>query len=98
MRSPGPLAYLAAYSCAVVFHVAHNALQALGGPQMQIVSVFALLAPLYVMAKDARRRAIAAGETPDNHVMGDLHMLTLALATWFIGSSVMFAWAMGLGD
>ena len=54
-------AYIAAYACAVVFHVAHNSLQIILGPAMQIVTVFTLLAPLYVTAKVARRRAAIEG-------------------------------------
>src|SRR5687768_14359501 len=57
LRRPGLGAYLSAFGCVVVFHIAHNSLQAVRGPETQIITVFALLAPLYVMSKTARRWA-----------------------------------------
>jgi hypothetical protein len=94
LRRPGAFAYLAAYSIAVAVHVAHNTLQEIVGARMQIVTAFALLAPLYATARYARRRALAAGEIPDTRVIGDLHMLAISMATWFMASSVLFAWSL----
>jgi hypothetical protein len=99
---PMPGAYLAAFSCAVFFHVEHNALQAIVGPVMQIVTVFALLAPLYGMAKIARRWAAKDGSpdgstarwASDRQLVGDLHILTVSFATLFLAASVLFSWAM----
>jgi RsiW-degrading membrane proteinase PrsW (M82 family) len=95
-RKPMIGAALAAYACAVVFHVAHNSLQVLIGPAMQIVTVFTLLAPLYMMAKVARRRAAAEGAPDGGQLVGDLHILTVSLATLFLAVSVAFSWALGI--
>jgi RsiW-degrading membrane proteinase PrsW (M82 family) len=94
-RRPGIGAYLAAYCCAVVFHIAHNSLQDVLGPSTQIITVFAMLAPLYVMSKTARRWAEAQGEPEELPFIGDLHLLMISLATWLLATSVAFAWAMG---
>lgn len=95
-RGPTLGSAAAAFSCAVVFHVTHNALQAIVGPIMQIVTVFALLAPLYLMARVARRRAAVAEGAPDGgQLVGDLHLLTFALAVGFLAMSLIFSWVMG---
>src|SRR2546423_263857 len=99
MRQPGFGAYAAAFGCAVIFHVAHNALQTPPlGAKMQVAMPFALLAPLYVMAKMARRRAALAGGPPedDTVLVGDLHIMTISVATLLLGASVTFSWAMGI--
>jgi hypothetical protein len=95
LRRPGLGAIVAAYCCAVVFHIGHNSLQAVLGPATQIISVFAMLAPLYVMSKSARRRAEAQGEPPELPFIGDLHLLMISLSTMFLATSLAFAWAMG---
>jgi hypothetical protein len=89
-------AYLSAYAAAVVFHILHNSLQAVIGPAIQIVSVFALLAPLYLMSKSARRHSEAMGEPLALPFIGDLHLLILSMSTLFLSVSLLFSWAMGL--
>jgi hypothetical protein len=64
---------------------------------MQIVTVFTLLAPLYVMAKLARQRAAAEGSPDGGQLVGDLHILTVSFATFFLAVSVAFSWALGVG-
>jgi hypothetical protein len=97
MRRPGIGAYAAAFAIAVIFHGLHNALQARFGAKMQIILPFALLAPLYVMAKNARRRAAIAGSPEDETILvGDLHLLTISIATLLLGASVTFAWSFAL--
>lgn len=95
-RKPGRGAYAAAFACGVVFHQLHNALQIRFGPITQILTVFAFLAPLYLMARITRKRLVADGNVEDTQVFGDLHLLTISLATMFIGGGVVFSWAMGL--
>jgi len=95
-RRPGAGAFAAAFACAVVFHVAHNSLQIIVGKEMQIVSAFGLLGPMYVMAKHARRRAAAEGSPDSGQLLGDLHLLTISLATLFLAASIAFSWAMGM--
>ena len=86
----------AAFACAVVFHVTHNALQAILGPMMQIATVFALLAPLYLMAKHARKRAAAEGSPDGGQLVGDLHLLTFCLSVGFLAISLLFSWVLGI--
>lgn len=95
-RRPELTAYLAAFACAAVFHIAHNALQLVIGPAMQILSVFALLAPLYYMSRSARKRSEAMGQPQELPFIGDLHLLVLSMATLFLSSSMLFYLAMGL--
>jgi RsiW-degrading membrane proteinase PrsW (M82 family) len=95
LRRPGVGAYVSAFGCVVVFHIVHNSLQEVFGPKTQIITVFALLAPLYVMSKTARRWAEAQGEPRDLPFIGDLHLLMISLSTMFLATSVAFAWAMG---
>ena len=95
-RGPGPASYAAAFACAVVFHAIHNALQEMVGPAMQIATVFALLAPMYYMAKLARREAAEEGSPDRGQLVGDLHLLTVALGTLFVAAGVMFSWALGI--
>jgi RsiW-degrading membrane proteinase PrsW (M82 family) len=95
LRRPGVGAIVAAFACAVVFHIAHNAFQAVRGPETQIITVFALLAPLYVMSKSARRWAEAQGQPLKLPFIGDLHLLMISLSTMFLATSVTFAWALG---
>jgi heme/copper-type cytochrome/quinol oxidase subunit 3 len=90
---PGAGAFAAAYAVAVVLHVTHNALQQIVGPTMQIVTVFALLAPLYYAAKLARRQA---RDGADKAGLGDLHLLTVSLAAAFFATSVTFSWVLGV--
>jgi hypothetical protein len=80
----------------VVFHVTHNALQAIIGPAMQIATVFALLAPLYLMAKRARKRAAEEGSPDTGQLVGDLHLLTFSLAVGFLAISLAFSWVLGI--
>jgi hypothetical protein len=107
MRSPGFGAYAAAFCCGVVAHVAHNALQAILGPVTQIVTVFALLAPLYVMAKHARHRAevaaaaanvTGAGTVSDDAIQltGDVQVLIVCLSAFFAAASIVFCWGVAL--
>ena len=86
----------AAFACAVVFHVTHNALQAIVGPVMQIVTVFMLLAPLYLLAKAARKRAAAEGQPDDGQLVGDLHLFTFSVAFFFLAMSLLFSWVLGI--
>lgn len=86
----------AAFACAVVFHVTHNALQAIVGPIMQIATVFALLAPLYLMAKHARKRAALEGSPDGGQLVGDLHLLTFCLSVGFLAISLLFSWVLGI--
>ena len=86
----------AAFSCAVVFHVTHNALQAIVGPVMQIVTVFMLLAPLYLLAKAARKRAAAEGSPDGGQLVGDLHLYTFSLAVGYLAISIFFSWMLGI--
>ena len=98
LRGPTIGSAAAAFACAVVFHVTHNALQAIVGPVMQIVTVFALLAPLYLLAKAARRRAAAEGSPDAGQLVGDLHLLTFSLAVGFLALSLLFSWVLGIRD
>ena len=86
----------AAFSCAVVCHVTLNALQAIFGPVMQILTVFTLLAPLYLMAKAARKRAAAEGSPDGGQLVGDLHLFTFSLAVGFLAMSLLFSWVLGI--
>jgi len=95
-RGPTIGSAAAAFSCAVVFHVTHNAFQARFGAFMQIVTVFMLLAPLYHMAKAARRRAAAEGSPDGGQLVGDLHLFTFSLAVGFLAMSLLFSWVLGI--
>ena len=95
-RGPTLGAAAAAFACAVTFHVTHNALQAIVGAPMQIVTVFMLLAPLYHMAKAARRRAAAEGSPDGGQLVGDLHLLTFSLSVGFLAISLLFSWVLGI--
>jgi RsiW-degrading membrane proteinase PrsW (M82 family) len=95
-RGPTIGSAAAAFSCAVVFHVTHNALQAIVGPVMQIVTVFMLLAPLYLLAKAARRRAAAEGSPDGGQLVGDLHLYMFSLAVGYLAISLLFSWILGL--
>ena len=95
-RGPTIGSAAAAFACAVVFHVTHNALQAIVGPVMQIVTVFMLLAPLYLLAKAARRRAAAEGSPDRGQLVGDLHLYTFSLAVGFLAISLLFSWVLGI--
>ena len=96
-RGPTIGSAAAAFSCAVVFHVTHNALQAIVGPVMQIVTVFMLLAPLYLLAKAARKRAAAEGSPDGGQLVGDLHLYTFSLSVGYLAISILFSWILGLG-
>ena len=96
-RGPTIGSAAAAFACAVVFHVTHNALQAIVGPVMQIVTVFMLLAPLYLLAKAARKRAAAEGSPDGGQLVGDLHLYTFCLAVGYLAISILFSWILGLG-
>ena len=95
-RGPTLGSAAAAFACAVVFHVTHNALQAIVGPVMQIVTVFMLLAPLYLLAKAARKRAAAEGSPDGGQLVGDLHLFTFSLAVGFLAMSLVFSWVLGI--
>jgi len=95
-RGPTIGSAAAAFSCAVVFHVTHNAFQARFGAFMQIVTVFMLLAPLYHMAKAARKRAAAEGSPDGGQLVGDLHLFTFSLAIAFLAMSLLFSWVLGI--
>jgi hypothetical protein len=95
-RGPTIGSAAAAFACAVVFHVTHNALQAIVGPVMQIVTVFMLLAPLYLLAKAARKRAAAEGSPDGGQLVGDLHLFTFSLAVGFLAMSLLFSWVLGI--
>jgi RsiW-degrading membrane proteinase PrsW (M82 family) len=95
-RRPNAGAFAAAFGCAMIFHVAHNALQHAVGAVMQIVTVFALLAPMYLLAKLARRQAASEGAPDTGQLVGDLHLLTISMATLFLAAGVTFSWLLGL--
>jgi len=95
-RRPEIGAYIAAFASAVVFHILHNALQAKYGAATQIGSVFALLAPLYLMSRVARRRSEAMGQPQELPFVGDVHLLMISMSTMFLAVSLLFCWAMGL--
>jgi RsiW-degrading membrane proteinase PrsW (M82 family) len=95
-RGPTIGSAAAAFACAVVFHVTHNAFQAIVGAPMQIVTVFMLLAPLYHMAKAARRRAAAEGSPDGGQLVGDLALLTFSLSVGFLAISLLFSWVLGI--
>lgn len=97
-RGPTIGSAAAAFACAVVLHVTHNAFQARFGAFMQIVTVFMLLAPLYHMAKAARRRAAAEGSPDGGQLVGDLHLLTFSLAVGFLAISILFSWVLGVSS
>ena len=48
------------------------------------------------MARTTRKRLLNEGHPTDPKVLGDLHMLAVAMATLFMAASVAFSWAMGL--
>jgi len=95
-RRPKFGAFAAAYTAATMFHVVHNALQKNYGAETQIGTVFVLLAPLYLMSRSARRRSEAMGQPLELPFIGDLHLLMISMATWFLAVSMLFCWVMGL--
>jgi RsiW-degrading membrane proteinase PrsW (M82 family) len=95
-QSPMFGAFASAYAAATMFHVVHNALQKNYGAETQIGTVFVLLAPLYLMSRSARRRSEAMGQPLKLPFIGDLHLLMISMATWFLAVSLLFCWMMGL--
>src|SRR5206468_239927 len=76
---------------AVIFHMVHNGMQALLGPFTQVATALGLLAPLYLIAKAARRRAADDGVDFSKQIFGDLHAMTISIATLFLAAAVLFS-------